>query len=71
MVTAISAGLALATREGLDQVLDGSDKLSVLIRLALMGGVGMGSYLVLARFFRLTEVTEVTQIVTSRIRRNR
>ncbi|WP_246005045.1 murein biosynthesis integral membrane protein MurJ [Nocardioides marmorisolisilvae] len=68
VVVAISAGLAWLTRVGLDHSFDGTDKFSVLVRLALMGGVGMGSYLVLARLFRLTEVTEVTQIVTRRIR---
>lgn len=71
LVTAIAAGLALLTRLGLEQGFDGTDKLSVLVRLALMGGVGMGSYLVLARLFRLAEVVEVTRIVTSRIRPNR
>jgi putative peptidoglycan lipid II flippase len=71
VTVALAAGLAWLTREGLDQGFDGTDKVSVLIRLAAMGGVGMGSYLLLARLFRLTEVTEVTQIVTRRIRPNR
>jgi len=70
VVVGIAAGLAWATRVGLDHAVDGTDKLSVLVRLGLVGGVGLGSYLVLARLFRLAEVTEVTQIVTRRIRPN-
>jgi putative peptidoglycan lipid II flippase len=71
VVTGIATGLAWLTRVGLDHSFNGTDKFSALIRLGLMGGVGMGSYLVLARLFRLNEVTEVTQIVTGRIRPNR
>jgi putative peptidoglycan lipid II flippase len=71
VVVGASVGLAWLTRWGLDQVVDGSDKLSVLVRLVVVGAVGMGSYLALARLFRLSEVTEVTRIVTDRIRPNR
>jgi hypothetical protein len=33
----------------------------------VIGGVGLGSYLVLARLVRLLEVTEVTGMLTSRL----
>ncbi len=70
IVVGLSTGLAWAARFGLDELLDGSGKLEVLVRLGAMGLVGVGSYLLLARLFRLTEVTEVTELVTSRIGRS-
>jgi putative peptidoglycan lipid II flippase len=71
LVVAIATGVALGVREGLDELIDGTSKLAVLLRLAVISGAGLGVYLGLARVFRLTEVTEVTQIVTSRLRRSR
>lgn len=71
VVVALASGLAYAARLGLDEVVGGSGKLEVLLRLAAVGTVGMGSYLLLARLFRLTEVNEVTALVTSRLRRSR
>lgn len=71
VVVALSAGLAFATRIGLEEVLGGTDKLAVLARLAVIGTVGMSAYLLLARLFRLSEVNEVTTLVTSRLKGSR
>lgn len=70
VVVALSTGLAYAARLGLEEALPGTDKLEVLVRLAGIGLTGMGSYLVLARLFRLSEVTEVTALVTTRLGRS-
>jgi putative peptidoglycan lipid II flippase len=71
IVVAISAGLALVARVGANHLLNGSGKIEVLVRLGFVGAVGMGSYLVLARIFRLTEVNEVTGLVAARLGRAR
>lgn len=71
LVVALTTGTAYATRLGLDEVVAGDGKLEVLLRLAVVGTVAMGSYLLLARLFRLTEVNEVAALVTSRLRRSR
>lgn len=69
LVVGASAGLAWLAREGVHRVLDGSDKLTALVHLGVIGLVGGGSYLVLARLVRLEELTEVTGMLTSRLRR--
>ena len=70
VVVGLSTGLAYAARLGMDELLDGTGKLEVLLRLAAIGLVGMGSYLILARLFRLREVNEVTALLTSRLGRS-
>jgi putative peptidoglycan lipid II flippase len=67
LAVAVSAGLAWLAREGVHRLLTDSDKLTVVLHLAVIGGVGLGSYLVLARLVRLQEVTEVTGMLTSRL----
>jgi putative peptidoglycan lipid II flippase len=69
LVVAASAGLAWLARSGIHRLLDGTDKLSVLAHLGVIGLVGGGSYLLLARLVRLEEVTEVTRMFTSRLGR--
>jgi putative peptidoglycan lipid II flippase len=64
-----SAGLAWLAREGAHRLLEGSDKLTVLAHLGVIGLVGGLSYLVLARLVRLEEVGEVVRALTSRVRR--
>jgi len=71
VVVAVSAGLAWLARLGIHHLLDGTDKLTVLVRLGVIGLVGLGSYLVLARLVRLDEVTEVTRMLTGRLGRKR
>ena len=71
IVVAVSAGLAWLARQGVHHVLDGDDKLTVLVHLAVIGLVGGGSYLLLARLVRLEEVSEVTGMLTGRLRRRR
>jgi putative peptidoglycan lipid II flippase len=68
-VVAMSAALAWLARVGIHHVLGGSDKLTVLVHLGVIGLVGVGSYLLLARLVRLEEVSEVTGALTGRFRR--
>lgn len=70
VVVALAGGLAFAARLGLDELLPGSGKLEVLARLAGIGVVGMGSYLLGSRLFRITEVNDVTALVGSKLRRS-
>jgi len=67
IAVALSAALAWLAREGVHRLLTGADKLTILVHLAVIGGVGLGSYLVLARLVRLQEVTEVTDLLTRRL----
>jgi putative peptidoglycan lipid II flippase len=69
LVVAVSAGLAWLARQGIHQLLDGQDKLTVLVHLAVVGAVGLGSYLLLARLVRLEEIAEVTDLVAARLGR--
>ncbi len=71
IVVGLSIGIAWSIRLGLDETVTGDDTITTLLRLALVAGGGLGSYLLLARLFRLSEVTEVTSLVTSRLRRSR
>lgn len=70
-VVAVTAGVAWLAREGSHRLLEGSDKLSVLAHLGLIGLAGGLTYLVLARVFRLEEVAEVTRTLTGRLVRRR
>jgi len=69
LVVAVSAGLAWLARLGIHRLLDGTDKLTVLVHLGVIGLVGGASYLVLARLVRLEEVTEVIGALTGRLAR--
>jgi putative peptidoglycan lipid II flippase len=69
LVVAPSAGLAWLAREGVHHLLPGDDKLTVLAHLVVIGLVGGGSYLLLARAIRLQEVTEVVGMLTARLGR--
>ena len=69
IVVGLGAGIAWLTRLGLEEVLSSTGKPAVLLRLAVVGTAGLGSYLVLARLFRLSEVTEVVRMLTSRVTR--
>ncbi|RNL60861.1 murein biosynthesis integral membrane protein MurJ [Nocardioides marmoriginsengisoli] len=71
VVVGLATGIAYGAREGLEQLLDDTSKVAVLLRLAVISGIGLGAYLGLARLFRVAEVTEVTALVTSRFRRPR
>ncbi|MFL6060331.1 MAG: murein biosynthesis integral membrane protein MurJ, partial [Marmoricola sp.] len=71
VVVGTTVVVALLVRLGLDQVVDGPGKLAVLFRLVVIGGAGGAAYVGLARLFHLTEVTEVTALVTARFRSRR
>ncbi len=68
IVTAVASAVALA----LALLLPGRDEPShvgALVRLVVVAGADVGVFLVLARAFRLTEVTDVLDTVTRRVRR--
>ncbi len=68
IIAAVSTGVALA----LSLVLPGRDEPGhalALLRLVVVGGVDVAVFLVLARVFRVTEVTAVVDTVTRRVRR--
>ncbi len=68
LVTAVSSAVAL----GLALVLPGRDDPShvlALVRLVVVAGADVAAFLVLARAFRIAEVTAVLDTVTRRVRR--
>jgi putative peptidoglycan lipid II flippase len=69
LAVALATGLGWLAREASHRLLEGTDKLTVLVHLGVIGLVGVGAYLVLARAFRLEEVTQVTRAVTRRLSR--
>jgi putative peptidoglycan lipid II flippase len=69
LAVGVSGALAWLAREGVHRLLTGGDKLTILVHLGVIGGVGLGSYLLLARLVRLHEVTEVTDLLTRRLTR--
>lgn len=70
-VVALTATAAWLAREGGNRLLEGTDKLTVLAHLGMIGTAGGLSYLLLARLFRLDEVAEVTRTLTGRLGRRR
>lgn len=73
VVTGLAVAVAYGAQVGIDQLLDGGEgaaKLELLARLAVVGLAGAGGYLVFARVFHLTEVTEVVALVGSRFARS-
>jgi putative peptidoglycan lipid II flippase len=67
LAVAVSVTLAWLAREGVHRLVTGEDKLTILVHLGVIGVVGLGSYLLLARLVRLQEVTEVTDLLTRRL----
>ncbi|MCW2856197.1 MAG: integral rane protein MviN [Marmoricola sp.] len=67
IVVILAAGAAWIAREGADQILGSANKFAVLLRLSVVGSVGLGTYLALARMFRITEVDQVTRLATQRL----
>ncbi len=66
IVTGIASAAAWIARQGADQVLGSGNKLAVLVRLAVVGSVGLATYLATARMFRITEVDQVTRLASQR-----
>ncbi len=71
LVVAISAALAIGVREALHTWVPGRGTLHAVLDLAVVGGVYLVAYVVLARTVRLSEVAEVTALVTRRLGRRR
>jgi putative peptidoglycan lipid II flippase len=66
-------GITAAAAAGLNEVLgawdDGDSKLAALLRLGAVGGTAGVLYLLLAKAFRVREVTGVLDMLTRRLRR--
>ncbi|NUR07123.1 MAG: murein biosynthesis integral membrane protein MurJ [Nocardioidaceae bacterium] len=77
LAAAVAAGAAWAVRTGVAQVWPaadgsgpgGSGKVAAFVMLVLTGAVDAGVFLGLARLLRITEVTSIVALVTSRLRR--
>ena len=69
LVVGISGGIAWMVREGLTRWVAGTSTWHALLDLVVVGLVYLGVYLALARVVRLTEVTDVTKLITRRLRR--
>jgi len=70
LAAGLAALVAWLVRTGLDTVWStGAGWPLALVRLAIVGLVDVGVFLLLARALRLTEVTEMVGLVTSRLRR--
>jgi putative peptidoglycan lipid II flippase len=68
VVVVVMMVVALLARDATAEIAGGDGKLAELVRLGVVGAVGTGSYLLLARLFRLDEVTEVAGMLTARLR---
>ena len=71
LVTGATAAVGLGAREVIHAVVPGRGTLSAVVDLAVVGVVFLATYLALARALRLTEVSEVTSVVTRRLRGRR
>lgn len=69
VVVAVTVLAAYVAREAAAELVAGDGKAAQLARLAVVGAVGGGSYLALARIFRIEEVSEVLSTVTGRFRK--
>jgi len=67
----ISAAAAWGLREGMGELFPDGGKLNALLTLALVGLVFLGLYLGLARLLRISEVTDVTRLLSHRLSRRR
>lgn len=70
LATLGATAVTFAVRLGCQEWFDSTAKLAVLVRLVLLGTVQVGTFAVLARAFRISEVTEVLGAVASRVRRS-
>jgi putative peptidoglycan lipid II flippase len=66
-----SAAAAWGVREGLGELVPGEGKWQAVLGLAVVGTVFFGIYLGLARVLRISEVTDVTRLLTRRLSRRK
>ncbi len=71
LIVALTVAVAFLAREAIGELVTGDSHPAQLVRLAVVGGVGAGAYLTLARIFRLEEVAEVVRTLTARVSRRR
>ncbi|MBO9522265.1 MAG: murein biosynthesis integral membrane protein MurJ [Nocardioidaceae bacterium] len=69
VVVAVAAGAAWLARESAREIVGSTSLAATVLRLGVVGLVGMSAYLACARVFRLTEVTALTQTLTRRLTR--
>jgi putative peptidoglycan lipid II flippase len=65
----ISAAVAWALRELLGELVPGEGRLHAVLDLALVGAAYLAAYLLLARLLRISEVSDVMNLLTRRLRR--
>ncbi|MCW2866125.1 MAG: integral rane protein MviN [Marmoricola sp.] len=68
LVAAVTGAVGLGARELVHAVVPGRGTLTAVVDLGVVGVVFLVTYLALARALRLTEVSEVTSVVTRRLR---
>ncbi len=71
IAVALSGGAAWVLREGMADLLPGEGKLHAVLDLAVVGLGFVAVYVGVARILRITEVSDVTRLVTSRLVRRR
>ncbi len=71
IAVALSGSAALGLREVMSELAPGTGKLHALLDLAVVGAAFAGIYLGAARLLRITEVSDVTQLITRRLVRRR
>jgi putative peptidoglycan lipid II flippase len=72
LATVIAAAVALALRGGLALVGEAEpDKVSLLVRFVIVGGVGLGVYAVLAAALRIPELPSIVGVMADLLRRPR
>ena len=69
IATAIATGVAVLLRLGLHEILPGTGKAEVVIRLAVIGLVDLAVIVSCGRLMRIAEITEITDLVARRLRR--
>jgi putative peptidoglycan lipid II flippase len=67
VATAVATGLAWLTLRGMDVALPGTGKPAVLARLLVTGAVDVAVFVALARALRISEVTEVLDLLGRRL----
>ncbi|MEO7352554.1 MAG: murein biosynthesis integral membrane protein MurJ, partial [Marmoricola sp.] len=67
IVVGISGAAAWGLRQGMGELVPGKGKLHAVLDLAVVGPAFVGIYLGLARMLRISEVTDVTRLITRRL----
>lgn len=69
MATAVATGVTFAVLVGLNEAITSSNKAALLLRLLILGTVQLVGFVAVARLLRLREITDVIELLRSRVRR--